>query len=127
MSDWILEASADGENWDIVHTACKDRHLLQPSAAELEEMYKELTTFGVVPDAEELASYAEDHFRHTWTVESSAYYSHFRFVKRDKEYFRKTYGVEHPLEDETGSDGRPFFSDCLHGVGFEIYGEVRNA
>lgn len=84
---------------------------------------------GLILEAEDLALYAENHFRHTWAVKSSAYYKHFRFVRRDKEYFRKTYGVEcqASVEGETGSDGRPIFSDCLHGVGFEIYGDVRNA
>ena len=129
MSDWILEASRDGENWDVVHTTCKDRHLLRPSVAELTEMHKELGEMGVEPDAEEVAFYAETHFRHRWAVEPSEFYKHFRFVRRGKEYFRKTYGVERGVgvESENGSDGRPIFSLCLHGVGFEIYGDVRNA
>ena len=121
-SDWNFEASSDGENWDVLHKARKEQSILHLSDAEQAS----------VADKEEsdFISIAEEKHRQTWSVESSSYYKHFRFCSLSNSEFRGLYDIDNDdMEDSVtlGEDGRVFFSRCLHGVGFELYGDVKDA
>jgi len=116
MSDWNFEASVDGNSWDILHEARKDRHLLQPSLDEISQMQN-------VHNVDELVSIAEENHRHTWKVDASSYYKYFRFAGLTTEQYETLY--EGDVERTFGPDGRIFRSPCLHGVGFELYGDVK--
>ena len=121
MSDWNFEASVDGNSWDILHEARKDRHLLQPSREETEN----LAAVDDIAD-DDIVSIAEENFRRTWKVSSSSYYKYFRFASLTTEQLKALY--ESVWEsDEVDPDGRVNFSTCLHGVGFELYGNVKSA
>ena len=119
MSDWNFEASVDGSSWDILHKARKDRHLLQPSSDE----------FGNLPtdDDADFVAIAEERHRHTWEVSASSYYQYFRFVSLTKKQLtsKTLYGNANTFDE--GPTGRALFSECLHGVGFELYGDVKPA
>ena len=119
MSDWNFEASEDGVSWDILHEARKERHLLQPCRDE----------FGNLPtgDDADFVSIAEERHRHTWEVNSSSYYKYFRFVSLTREQREALYGRGIDGTRRPGPDGRRIFSRCLHGVGFELYGDVKSA
>ena len=119
MSDWNFEASVDGVSWDILHEARKDRHLLKPSKEE----YKQI----VDADDDELVSIAEECHRHTWEVDASSYYKHFRFVILTRGQRESLYGRNVDGPGVLGPDGRILFSECLHGVGLELYGDVESS
>ena len=116
MCNWNFEASVDGTSWDILHEARKDRHLLQPSLDEISQMQN-------VHNVDELVSIAEENHRHTWKVDASSYYKYFRFAGLTTEQYETLY--EGDVERTFGPDGRIFRSPCLHGVGFELYGDVK--
>ena len=124
MSDWDLEASVDGESWDLIHEARKERGILKPSQKELDSMGTPSNHHVVI---------AEKNHREMWKVSSStSFYKHFRFVtptKYDRAYFQRTYDMYEPVDDNhdyiRGDDGRVLFSNCMHGCGFELYGEVK--
>jgi hypothetical protein len=120
MSDWNFEASVDGISWDILHEVRKDRHLLQPSDFEIEHLAAEAENGDFV-------SVAEEYCRHTWKVDASSYYKYFRFASLTTEQLRVLYGTDEDGSDNLGPDGRVLFSRCLHGVGFELYGDVKSA
>ena len=117
MSDWNFEASVDGASWDILHEARKDRHILNPYEEELERLPADIDKAGYV-------AIAEERLRHTWKVNSSSYYNYFRFVSLKREKLEELYESVYQ-RGEGGPDGRVNFSDCLHGVGFELYGDVK--
>lgn len=125
MSDWDFEASADGANWDVLHSARKDVHILRPSEEEFQQMKARAGTA--------LTNIVEETHRHTWEVTSSKFYRHFRFSRptqgNNNDYFREAYGMatprDHHIRGTIGDEGRILFSNCLHGVGFELYGEVK--
>ena len=117
MSDWNFEASVDGDRWDILHKARKERHLLRPSREELDGLSE-------VDDAD-FVSIAEDRHRKTWEVNSPLFYKYFRFLSLRRDELRSMYG-EAMAAETLGEDGRIVFSDCLHGVGFELYGEAKH-
>jgi hypothetical protein len=120
MSDWNFEASVDGVSWDILHEARKDRHLLKPSPNEIDT----LPTNNDV----DFVSIAEERHRHTWEVNSSSHYKYFRFVSLSFAQLDAEYGIGRGIggTDSLGPDGRVLFSYCLHGVGFELYGQVKS-
>jgi len=94
---------------------------LQPSDEEIRQL----------PDTDDtdFVSIVEKRHRHTWKVNSSSYYKFFRFVGLTKEQLEAVYDIEE-LDDNRlrlGPDDRILFSDCLHGVGFELYGDVKSA
>ena len=77
MTDWNLEGSIDGEEWQVLHKA-RDQNVSPPSSDEIEELKRE-TNFGDgydeedIPDNEELAefllSYVERRHRHWFRIE----------------------------------------------------------
>ena len=119
MSDWNFEASVDGIGWDILHEARKERCILQPSREEIDNL----------PDDDDFdyVAIAEDRHRHTWKVSSSSFYKYFRFVTLTKEQRQALYGGDEGGYRNFGPDGRILFSKCLHGVGLELYGNVKSA
>lgn len=110
MTDWNLEGSTDGKEWQVLHKA-RGQNVSPPSSDEIEELTRE-TTFGEgydeedIPDKEELAefllSYVERKHRHWFPIEqeNTVFYRYIRFT-----------GCEES-------------SSCLHGVGLELYGNV---
>ena len=120
MSDWNFEASVDGSSWDILHEARKDRHLLQPSEEEIGQISAEA-------DPADYVSIAEERHRHTWKVSASSFYKYFRFASLTNEQREALYGRGVNAFGSVGPDGRILFSNCLHGVGFELYGNVKSA
>ena len=121
MSDWNFEASSDGVNWDVLHKARKERYLLKPSDEELFELAE-------VEDAD-IISIVENRHRKTWKVNSPLFYKFFRFVSVCRDELRNMYGeaTSRKVVETLGEDGRILFSRCLHGVGFELYGDVKYA
>ena len=118
MSDWNFEASEDGDNWVILHKARKERHLLKPSSEEFHEI--------AAADDDDFVAIVEDRYRQTWEVSSPLFYKYFRFKSIGVNELRSMYG-EATAGETLGEDGRILFSGCLHGVGFELYGDVKDA
>ena len=119
MSDWNFEASVDGDSWTILHKARKERHLLRPSREEINKLAE-------VDDAE-LVTIAENCHRKTWEVDTPVFYKFFRFGSVCRDELRRIYGGQRAGET-FGEDGRfqITFSECLHGVGFELYGDAKH-
>ena len=116
MSDWNFEASVDGINWDSLHKARKERSILKPSEAERESISRGET-------CDEL----EKHHRQTWPLKCSSYYNHFRFSSLTHGEVKALYGDDYEKQLTLGPDGRILWSECLHGVGFELYGDFMSA
>jgi len=114
--DWNLCASPDGNKWITIHEARGKGPLYGGVNAHDNE------TFSMMADAARnhdghsfrtkdiVAEYMEKNHRHIWTIDSSVQglYTQFRFISV-------------PISDEEGAEER---FDCLHGIGFEIYGDV---
>jgi len=110
----------DGVSWDILHEARKDRHILEPSQDQIENL--------PTGDDVDFVSIAKKHHRHTWKVNALSYYQHFRFATPTYEELKALYeSVFYSNASGPGPDGRMYFSFCLHGVGFELYGDVKSA
>ena len=112
MSCWDFQASLDGVLWITLHKARKDKSIEQPSNEKLAELLSVFKSKCLhVSDANTkqsiATSIAEEQLRGTWKVEAfNNFYKHFR--------------IKGAGEDcENSSQG------CMHGVGFEIYGEVK--
>lgn len=107
MSDWNFEASSDGANWDVLHKARKERHLLKPSNEELYELPE-------VEDAD-VITIVENRHRKTWEVNTPLFYKYFRFASVYRDELRSMYGEA--IEGETlGEDGRPPFPIAFMGL-----------
>lgn len=125
MSDWNFEASIDKATWNVIHAARKDRHILNISKKDLRNL----------PDEKDnRLAIVEEKYRHTWEVNTTSYYKYFRFTFDSKsgDYYKETYGREYNYDSDNeemiyGDDGRVLFSNCLHGVGFELFGDVMSA
>ena len=124
MQDWNFEASVDGKNWETLHKARNDPHLTFPiekwdvvekSIKEFERGYMEEKKRGQEKVTHEqflsmkvdiFTGFAEENLRHTWGLchLASSFYRFFRIVG-------------------PGSEISPH--GCLHGVGFELYGDVQ--
>ena len=109
--NWNLEASTDGKNWDVIHES-RGRSLLHngirdPERLKICELVKKLKG-DERKDA--IGDYIEQNHRHTWKVQSTAdkFYTYFRFISI-------------AVSDAENELGREY---CLHGIGFEIYGDV---
>ena len=125
MRNWNFEASVDGNNWETLHKARNNLHLtftpekwdaIEKRIDEFERGYMGGKKRGQEKMAHEqfLASkiniftgYAEETLRHTWEVSDSvsSFYRFFRIVGPGVKEI-----TSHP---------------CLHGVGFELYGDVQ--
>jgi len=109
--DWNLEASTDGKNWDVIHES-RGRSLLHngirdPERLKICELVKSLKG---EERKDAIGDYIEQNHRHTWKVQSTVdkFYTHFRVTS-----------IAVPeAENELGREY------CLHGIGFEIYGDV---
>ena len=108
MSCWDFQASVDGVCWITLHKARNETSIKQPSSAKLVELLSSFQSECLhVLDASTKQSIAtsivEKELRGTWKVEAlNNFYKHFRL---------KGAGEDHSV-------------GCMHGVGFEIYGEV---
>ena len=120
--DWNLEASTDGRTWDIIHEARGRQPTLYRKSFYWK--YKTLENQSLWNRArscqgslsakkEVVCEHMERNQRQTWKVNSTTgnFYTHFRFVS-----------IEVCLTRGSQGDVR---QSCLHGVGFEIFGDVR--
>lgn len=114
--DWNLEASKDGETWDVLHASRNDNNLLFDHApgrrTSAESFLQEVMQEYVYSEKEALdavVSFLEQHCRHTWRLDPqpTEFYQHFRII-----------GASEPHTTAPGVD------TCLHGDGLELYGEV---
>jgi len=121
--DWNLEASVDGKTWDVIHEA-RGRQAKVYSAGytdqtDLEEFRKiwtvDLRRKGKEFIKEAVCDYMEENHRQTWQVNNTSgkFYTHFRFVS-----------VEVPFTEEEEEREENQRDRCLHGVSFELYGDV---
>jgi hypothetical protein len=108
MSCWDFQASVDGVCWTTLHKARDEKSIRTPSDTKKAEL---LSSFRLkcqhVPEASRKQSIAtsivEKELRGTWKVEAlNTFYKYFRFK----------------------GAGEDCVGGCMHGVGFEIYGEV---
>lgn len=108
MSCWDFQASVDGVCWTTLHRARDEESIRTPSDTKKAEL---LSSFRLecqyVSDASTKQSIAtsivEKELRGTWKVEAlNTFYKYFRFK----------------------GAGEDCVGGCMHGVGFEIYGEV---
>jgi hypothetical protein len=127
MSDWNFEASADGNDWEVLHRARNDAHIQRPSVAAREDLrelieHKEEAFEKAKATPEETRAmkidtctgFAEERLRHTWDIDGppSSFYRFFRILG--------------PGEEEiVGRNGSIGLNGCLHGVGFELFGDVQ--
>ena len=114
--DWNLEASTDGTIWDVIHKARGRQPKLYGGVNENDEdAYTKIWDMALACEGTEsrkevVCDYMEENHRNTWQVNNTArsFYTHFRFVS-----------IEVNKSDE--DDDR---RGCLHGIGFELYGDV---
>lgn len=105
VTDWNLEGSVDGSNWDVLHAARDQKVFRDPSSEEISL----LTNFRGqdTPQKREfeafLLAHVERHHRHYFRIENenTTYYRYIRFTSCKVS------------------------SSCLHGVGLELYGNVQ--
>jgi len=116
---WNLEASIDGKNWDVIHEARGKSRLYEGINRNNERSMLWDTVKHLKGDARRdvICEYMEQNYRHTWKVvnTSGKIYTHFRFMS-----------VTVPYNVEVGlykGDDR-VRKICLHGIGFEVYGDV---
>ena len=111
--DWDLAGSMDGKNWIVLLRARGKNHLYGGIDNDNDEPLKirdHVRQFqGFEARKEAVCDYLEQNHRHTWKLDSPSadFFTHFRITSV------ATYR----------SDVREHF--CLHGVGLEIWGEVR--
>jgi hypothetical protein len=105
--DWNFEGSKDGINWDVLYKVRNQRFTV-PNDAQFETWFNDLKPWVSWSVSENQVSCAlqsrlERYNRYTWNVTNACeFYQFFRFIGA---------GV-------LGSEG------CLHGMGFELYGDV---
>jgi len=122
--DWNLEASTDGTTWDVIHEARGKQSKLYGGVNDnnefyqnYEEEYKEcMDIWNMAQKCGDMESrkkavsdYMEENHRLLWQVNNTAgkFYTHFRFVSIE-------------IHAEQWSTRL----HCLHGMGFEVYGDV---
>jgi hypothetical protein len=111
MSYWNLEGSQDGSEWQVLHEARNDCHLLPPFPLTMRRLKEDLIDSPHVSEEEKtdiLLSYVEKYHRHTWNISSNIFYRYFRLIG-------------------CGANNMPEGADvnrCMHGVGIELYGDV---
>jgi hypothetical protein len=105
--DWNFEGSKDSITWDVLYKARNQRFTV-PNDEQFEKWVNNLKSWFSWSVSENqvscsIQSRLEKYYRYTWSVtNASEFYQFFRFIGA---------GVQ-------GSDG------CLHGMGFEVYGEI---
>lgn len=113
MSGWNLEGSEDGLEWTVLHEVRGDSHLMPLLDVDGEVMSTLILVVINNPEysesekAEILLGYVEQNHRHTWEIESDAFYQYFRLIGRG------------PCKNEDD-----LLSRCMHAVGLELYGDV---
>ena len=119
--DWNLEASVDGKNWDVIHEARGRQPKLFGGLEQNEdESFMGIWNMALSCETESrmeaVCDYMEENHRQTWRVNNnntSNFYTHFRFLS-----------IEIPEEEgEWEVEGNERYR-CLHGVSFELYGDV---
>lgn len=117
MTVWNFEGSTDGISWDTLHEARFDKHLLAPSNTAIEQLSKCLKEIEGLDAKKNVATdWTERHLRHTWELKPvpAKFYRHFRFIGVGGEAFDKLCEEHDELPE----------SYCMHGVGFEVFGDV---
>ena len=105
--DWNLEASVDGKAWDVLHESRGRGPLYdgirRPERLRLWDIVKE---YKGNDRKDAVCDHMERNQRHTWKIDNTSgkFYTHFRFLSV-------------AIHDR----GR---NDCLHCIGFEVYGNV---
>ena len=110
--NWNLEASIDGKSWDVIHEA-RGRSPLYSGIRDdgRQQLWDTVKEYKGEERRDAICDYMEENHRHTWRVNNAArnFYTHFRFV---------TVEALHEVEGDDESN------DCLHGIGFELYGDI---
>ena len=111
--DWNLEASIDGKNWDVLHES-RGRSPLYGGIIknnELGVLWDRVKHFNGDARRDVICEYMEENHRHTWKVNNNAgkIYTQFRFLS-----------IEIPFNYHNDIVRKV----CLHGIGFEVYGDV---
>jgi len=118
--DWNLEASTDGRTWDVLHEARGRQPKLYGGANENDDdeyiWDMALKCEGTESRKEAVCDFMEEHHRQTWQVNNTAgnIYTYFRFVSIE---------VPEEVDDDDPLDEN-YRETCLHGIGFEVYGDV---
>ena len=112
--DWNLEASIDGKNWDVIHES-RGRSPLFRGIREPEcvKIWDKVEKYKGAERKDAVCNHLEQNHRHTWKVVNTSgnFYTHFRI---------KSIHIE-----EVGVWGTEEYREtCLHGIGFELYGDV---
>lgn len=117
--DWNLEASLTGTDWEVLHEARGDSHLMPPpriesldlSIQEIVESARDAQDNDItVEEADEvLLAYVEKNHRHTWDIQSNQFFRYFRII-----------GPGIPFAELD-----PRHGGCIHVVGLEIFGNVQ--
>jgi hypothetical protein len=108
MTCWDFQASVDGVCWITLHKARNEKSIQKPSGTKCAEMLSlfqsECQHLSDASTKQSIAtSIVEKELRGTWKVEAlNTFYKYFRFK----------------------GAGEDCVGRCMHGVGFEIYGEV---
>ena len=115
--DWNLEASADGTTWDIIHEARGRQSKLYGNSnvySSREELVR-IIDMGVDNRKDAVCEYMEENHRQTWQVINTTgkFYTHFRLLS-----------IEISVDESVDEDDDEWREDCLHGIGFEVYGDV---
>ena len=110
---WNLEASIDGKNWDVIHEARGKSRLYEGINRNNERSMLWDTVKHLKGDTRRdvICEYMEQNHRHTWKVVNTAgkIYTQFRFLSIEVPYNYHDVIVR---------------KICLHGIGFEVYGDV---
>jgi len=110
MTDWNLEGSKDGDEWTILHEARNDQHIASTDPALKDKWSADVAACNTIGEKVAVShEFAERERRHAWQITPSfdVFYRFFRIIGSGSDYER----------DEEASN-------CLHGVGLELYGDV---
>jgi len=111
--DWNLEASVDGKAWDVLHESRGRSPLYEGIFRNNEHSMLWDTVKSCNRNVRRvvICEYMEQNHRHTWKVVNTAgkIYTQFRFLSIEVPYNYHDVIVR---------------KICLHGIGFEVYGDV---
>jgi len=127
--DWNLEASTDGRKWDVIHESRIKQPKLYGGVNGENVCYQNDNEKGCMKiwnmalkcgDTESRKKAVCDHMeanhRQTWQVNNTRgnIYTYFRFLS-----------IQVPeVDDDDYDDDDDYRETCLHGIGFEVYGDV---
>jgi len=112
--DWNLEASVDGRTWNVIHESRGESPLYGGILdGERKQLWDRVESCEEVERIDAVCDYMEENHRNTWRVVNTSgnFYTHFRFMSIE-------------INQEGDWTSREYRETCLHGINFEVFGDV---